>query len=120
MKKSLAGLMVIVMLITSLSPLGTTRAQALEPLQVYYPNNADSTVVITYSNLRYNADGSLTSDVTLTNKTAIVYDVIFEHTGDVTAPHNVLNWPLMPLLSKRQWSVPITFQPGSSVTLPAC
>lgn len=84
--------------------------------QLYYPNGADSTFVITYENVQLNPDGSYSAIVTLTNKKAIVYDVVFEHTGDVSGPYNVLNWPLMPLLPKRQWSVPLTFNPGSSVT----
>jgi hypothetical protein len=89
---------------------------ANEPFQLYYPNEADSTFIVTYENVQLNSDGSYSAIVTLTNKKAIVYDVVFENTGDVSGPYNVLDWPLMPLFPKRQWSVPLTFHPGSSVT----
>jgi Tol biopolymer transport system component len=73
-------------------------------------------VTVEYDHIRHNNDGSLTADVTLTNKKSVVYHVIFENTGNVSAPHNALSWDLVPLLPKRRWSVPITFHPQSSVT----
>lgn len=106
---------VVIILALILRPSSKTLAVE-DTFRIEYWNNADEIIAITYdpNAITYNPDGTVTVDLTITDKKNIVYDLIFDSSGSVTGP---INAPYMPLVPRKSWSIPITFREGSSLTL---